>query len=102
MSGRVSAYFSYFEKIKGSWLDDHVFSPFQNKVLTGIVNVLWYARNSDIHRDLGVRMVTAEIKRTANKHEDLLHQHTNVEAIQLLTNNRAVRRLKRLKPFELV
>jgi hypothetical protein len=47
-------------------------------------------------------MVTAEIKRTAKKHEDRLHQHSNVEAIQLLDNSRAVRRLKRLKPFELV
>jgi hypothetical protein len=47
-------------------------------------------------------MVTAEIKRTAKKHEDRLHQHTNVEAIQLLDNIRAVRRLKRLKPFVLV
>jgi hypothetical protein len=47
-------------------------------------------------------MITAEIKRTAKKHEDRLHQHTNVESIQLLDNNRAVRRLKRLKPFELV
>jgi hypothetical protein len=47
-------------------------------------------------------MVTAEIKRTAKKHEDRLHQHTNVEAIQLLDKSRAVRRLKRLKPFELV
>jgi hypothetical protein len=47
-------------------------------------------------------MVTAEIKRTAKKHEDRLHQPTNVEAIQLLENRRAVRRLRRLKPFELV
>jgi hypothetical protein len=75
---------------------------FQNKVLRGIVNAPWYARNSDIHRDLGVRMVTAKIKRTAKKHEGRLHQHAVVEAIQLLDNSRAVRRLKRLKPFELV
>jgi hypothetical protein len=47
-------------------------------------------------------MVTAEIKRTAKKHEDRFHQHTNVQATQLLDNSRAVRRLKRLKPFELV
>jgi hypothetical protein len=72
------------------------------KVLKRIVNAPWYVRNSDIHRDLGIRKVTAEIKRTAKKHEDRLHQHINVEAIQLLDNNRAVRRLKRLKPFELV
>jgi hypothetical protein len=53
-------------------------------------------------KDLGIRMVTAEIKKQAKNHEDRLHQHTNVEAIQLLDNERTVRRLKRLKPFELV
>jgi hypothetical protein len=79
-----------------------IIQQFQNKVLRGIVNAPWYARNSDIHRDLGFRMVTAEIKRTAKKHEDRLHQLTNVEAIQLRDNSRAVRRLKRLNPFELV
>jgi hypothetical protein len=47
-------------------------------------------------------MVTAEIKRTAKKHEDRLHQQTNVEEIQLLDNRRALRRLNRLKPFDLV
>jgi hypothetical protein len=37
---------------------------------------------------------------TAKKHEDRLHQDTNVEAIQLLdTEERTVRRLKRRKPF---
>jgi hypothetical protein len=75
---------------------------FQNKVLRRTVNATWYPRNSDIHTDLGIRTVTADINRTAKKHDDRLHQHTNVEAIQLLDNERTVRRLKRLKPFELV
>jgi hypothetical protein len=35
-------------------------------------------------------------------HEDRLHDHSNVEAVQLLENQRTVRRLKRLKPFESV
>jgi hypothetical protein len=70
---------------------------FQNKALREIVNAPWYSRNSDIHRDLDIRMVTAEIKSTAKKHEDWLHQHTNVEGIQLLDNERTVRSLKRLK-----
>jgi hypothetical protein len=47
-------------------------------------------------------MVTAEIKRTAKKHEDRLHQHTNLESIELLDTERTVRRLKRRKPIELV
>jgi hypothetical protein len=69
---------------------------FQNKVLRGIVNAPWYARNRDIHKDLGIKMVTSEIKGIAMKHEDWLHQHTNMVAIQLLDNERTVRRFKRL------
>jgi hypothetical protein len=82
--------------------EQHLNNTIQNKVLRGIVNAPWYPRNSNIHRHLGVRMVTAEIKRKAKKHEDRLHQHNNMEAIQLLDNSRVVRRLKRLKPLELV
>jgi hypothetical protein len=55
----------------------------------------------NIHTDLGIRMATAKIKRIAKKHEDWLH-HANMDTIHLLDNERAVRRLKRLKPFELV
>jgi hypothetical protein len=40
--------------------------------------------------------------RLARKLEDQLHQHINMEAIQFLDNKTTVRRLKRLKPFELV
>lgn len=75
---------------------------FQNKVLRNIVGAPWYARNSDIHRDLGIKTVLEEIKNFAQKHETRLHEHVNVEAIQLLDNTELVRRLKRIKPFELV
>lgn len=75
---------------------------FQNKVLRSIVNAPWYSRNEDIRRDLNVESVSAEIARFAKKHEDRLHQHVNLEALQLLDNTCLVRRLKRTKPFELV
>lgn len=75
---------------------------FQNKVLRNIVSAPWYARNRDIHRDLGIKTVLEEIKNIAQKHETRLHEHVNVEAIQLLDNAELVRRLKRIKPFELV
>ena len=65
------------------------------------MNAPWYVRNSDIHRDLGIPDVATEIQRFAAKHEARLHQHVNIEAIQLL-NNSSIRRLKRTKPFELV
>lgn len=75
---------------------------FQNKVLRNIVDAPWYIRNSDLHRDLEVEPVTCEIQKFARKHEERLHNHENVEAIQLLDNRNIVRRLKRTKPFELV
>ena len=61
-----------------------------------------YIRNSDLHRDLEVDVVSSEIRRFAQKHEERLHHHENVEAIQLLDNMGIVRRLQRKKPFELV
>ena len=42
------------------------------------------------------------IKKFAKNHEERLHQHVNVEALQLLDNTGLVRRLLRTKPFELV
>jgi hypothetical protein len=79
-----------------------VIHRFQNKVLRDTENAPWYIRNTDLHRDLNMEMVTASIRRFARKHEERLHQHVNVEAIQLLDNSALVRRLKRTKPFELV
>ena len=43
-----------------------------------------------------------EIQRFAQKHEERLRHHENVEAIQLLDNIGKVRRLQRKKPFEQV
>jgi hypothetical protein len=62
----------------------------------------WYIRNNDLHRDLQVDVVSREIQKVAQKHEGRLHQHENVEIIQLLDNMGIVRRLQRKKPFELV
>ncbi|XP_039297989.1 polyamine-transporting ATPase 13A2 [Nilaparvata lugens] len=61
-----------------------IIQRFQNKVLRSCVDAPWYIRNSDLHRDLGVATVISEIQRFAEKHEKRLHQHVNVEAIQLL------------------
>jgi hypothetical protein len=77
-----------------------IIQRFQNKVLWVIVNAPCYVRNVDLHRDLKMEMVMAKIKRFARKHEERLHHHDNVEAIQLLDNTELLRRLKRTKPFE--
>jgi hypothetical protein len=67
-----------------------------------MANAPWYIRNNDLHRDLQVDIVSREIQKVAQQHERRLHQHENVEAIQLLGNVGLVRRLQRKKPFELV
>jgi len=59
------------------------------------VQVPWYIRNNDLHRELQVDVLTSEIQRFAQKHEGRLHHHENVEAIQLLDNVGIVRRLHR-------
>jgi hypothetical protein len=79
-----------------------VIQRFQNKVLRNIVGAPWYIRNADLHRDLPIEMVTAEVRRFARKHEERLLHHDNIEAIQLLDNGELTRRLRRTKPFEIV
>jgi cephalosporin-C deacetylase-like acetyl esterase len=55
-----------------------------------------------LHRDLQVDVVTSEIQRFAQKHEERLHHHEKVEAIQLLDNTCIVRRLQRGKTFSII
>jgi hypothetical protein len=71
-------------------------------VLRNMVNAPWYIRNNDLHRDLLVDFVSSEIQRFAQKHEERLHYHANIKAIQLLDNVDIVRRLQRKNPFELI
>ena len=86
------AYVQLWECTKPS--NTAIIQRFQNKVLRNIVDAPWYIRNADLHRDLKMGTVTAEIKRFARKHEERLLHHENVEAIQLLDKNELLRRLK--------
>lgn len=74
----------------------------QNKVLRIITNAPWFVRNDDLHRDLNVPTVIAEIRRYALRHEDRLHRHPNTEAIIILDNLYNARRLKRNKPYDII
>lgn len=85
-----------------SQCNKNIIQRFQNKVLRGIVNAPWYIRNINLHADLDVETVDSEIKKSARSHEKRLRNHINVEVFQLLNNDDLTRRLKRVKPFELV
>ena len=79
-----------------------IIQRFQNMVLRNIVNAPWYCRNSDIHRDLGIELVEETISKFAASHQHRLQQHKNVEAAKLLETSNLTRRLKRIKPSDLV
>jgi hypothetical protein len=74
-----------------------IIKRFQNKVLRNTINAPWYIRNNGLHRDLEVDAVSSEIQRFAQKHEERLHHHENVETIQLLDNMGIGRRLQKKK-----
>jgi hypothetical protein len=79
-----------------------IIQRYQNKVLRCLVNAPWYARNNDIHRDLGVETVASVIARHAISHESHLQHYVTEEASRLLNVQHLIRRLRRTKPFELV
>jgi hypothetical protein len=68
-----------------------VIERFQNRVLRKLVGAPWYIQNADLHQDLCLEMVTAEVRRFTRKHEQRLLHHDNVEAIQLLDNSELIR-----------
>ena len=74
----------------------------QNKLLRCITNAPWYTTNEILHRDLHVKWVNEVIKDFAKKYEKRLHYHENHLALELLDTSLDIRRLKRIKPHELV
>lgn len=80
----------------------NLIQTFQNKVLRQITNCPWYARNSDIHRDLHISTVKEEIKYYAQKHALRLQQHSNAELQEIIRNPMQQRRLRRIIPTDLV
>jgi len=60
-----------------------IIQRFQNKVLRNIVDAPWYVSNTDLHRDLKMEMVMAEIRRFTRKHEERLLHQDNAEVICL-------------------
>lgn len=79
-----------------------IIQKFQNKVLRGIINAPWYIRNSDLHRDLQIEMVTEVVRKQAVSHNQRLQSHTNSEMETVLNVRDNVRRLRRTKPHELM
>ena len=80
----------------------NIIQIFQNKVLRGIVNAPWYCRDVHIHRDLRMKTVREERTAAAKNHVKRLSFHPNQLASRLLFPTGTWRRLKRIKPSDLV
>jgi hypothetical protein len=61
-----------------------VIQHYQNKVLKYIVNAPRYVRNSDLHRDLGIKTVTDTMAKFAKSHEETSrpYQHRSIQTSQ--------------------
>lgn len=79
-----------------------IIQKFQKQVLRDVVNAPWYIRNDNLHRDLGMEHVSEEIKKYAVKHKERLHCHERAEIRCLLDKTSIIRRLKRMKPIDLM
>lgn len=74
-----------------------ILQRFQNKVLRNIVNAPWYVPNDVIHKDLQMNSINVEITATINAYRNRIANHPNMEASNLLVNERRTSRFKKFK-----
>lgn len=78
------------------------FRDSKTKYYTSSQNVPWCVRDADSHRDLRIPTVDEAVKNFVKIREKILDDHFNNEALQLLNHHQLVKRLKKIKRFELV
>ena len=67
-----------------------------------MVNALWYVRNDDTRRDLGMPTVKEEISRYSEKYKSRIAIHPNRLAAEMYKTINMDRRLKRKHPADLI
>ena len=73
----------------------------QSKILRSLANAPWYASNLQLHTDLSIPFVAAEIRRSSHHYHRRLDGHHNALIAALSTPPTLVRRLKRRWPSDL-
>jgi hypothetical protein len=73
----------------------------QSKILRTLANALWYVSNLQLHTDLGIPFVAAEIRRSSLFYHSRLTGHYNALVAALSTPPSVARRLKRRWPSDL-
>ena len=78
-----------------------VIERFQNKFMRTITNAPFYITNDQLRTDLGLNSISETIRKMSICYIKRLHNHPNVEAIQLLDDQSDTHRLKRRHPLDL-
>ena len=73
----------------------------QSKILRSLDNAPWYVSNLQLHTDLGISFVAAEIRRSSSHYHRRLDGHYNTLVAALSTPPNVARRLKRQWPSDL-
>jgi hypothetical protein len=73
----------------------------QSKILCSLANAPWYVCNLQLHTDLGIPFVAAEIRRSSLLYHCRLAGHYNALVAALSTPPNVARRLKRRWPSDI-
>jgi hypothetical protein len=73
----------------------------QSKILRSLANAPWYVSNLQLHTDLGIQFVAAEIRRSSLLYHRRLAGNYNALVAALSTPPNVARRLKRQWPSDL-
>jgi hypothetical protein len=78
-----------------------ILQRFQSKILRTLSNAPWYVSNLQLHTDLDIPFVAAEIRRSSLLYHRRLTGHYNAVVVALSTPPNVARRLKRQWPSDL-
>jgi len=78
-----------------------ILQRFQSKLLRTLATAPWYVSNLQLHTDLGISLVKAEIRRSSLLYHRRLVGHPNALVAALPTPPNITRRLKRRWPSDL-
>ena len=78
-----------------------ILQRFQSKILRSLADTPWYVSNLQLHTDLGIPFVAAEILRSSLLYHRRLTGHHNPLVAALSTPPNIARQLKRLWPSDL-
>lgn len=79
-----------------------ILQRFQSKTMRLLTDAPWFVRNANLHKDLQIPTIRDEISRRSRRYQSRISDHPNEMARSLLSRVSITRRLKRIKPLDLM